>query len=149
MDLGDLDEKSRKLLEEHAAEMAKKMQALMADTDMSEEGRAARAKKMQELQEESRRKAMEILDADARLKVDQRTEDRELKIATDEIEEALAAIVDAEKNPPASLGFENLIDHINKALSKVSAHVDAHTDADVASGASLLEATEHETQNAI
>merc|ERR1719428_2258215 len=129
MDLGDLDEKSRKLLEEHAAEMAKKMQALMADTDMSEEGRAARAKKMAELQDESRKKAMEILDADARLKVDQRTEDRELKIATDEIEEALAAIVDAEKSPPASLGFENLLNHINKALSRVSAHVDANSDA--------------------
>ena len=43
-ELGDLDDKSRKLLEEHAAAMAKKMQALMAGTDNSEEGRAARAK---------------------------------------------------------------------------------------------------------
>merc|ERR550514_1668152 len=93
-DLKDVSKVGHARLNALAADMGAKIAALYKDRALNDE---ARAKQVAELNKGMRAKAMRILDEDARLRVDQATAVRNLKVATDEIRQAMARVVEVEQ----------------------------------------------------
>jgi hypothetical protein len=120
-DLKDVSKVGHARLDSLASDMGAKIAALYKDKELSEEARAAQ---IEALNKSMREKAMRILDEDARLRVDQSTAVRNLKVATDEIRQAMARIVEVEQASPSSYSLESVLEKIEESITQAATHID-------------------------